>query len=208
MKFSVNTSTGWLEKVRVAPSPNCDAFPTGSELELLVIHNISLPPGEFGGDAIEALFQNRLDPAGHPYFEEIAGLKVSAHALIRRDGEVVQFVPFNQRAWHAGVSSYCGRERCNDFSLGIEMEGTDESPYTDAQYLALEAVTAALLSAYPSLSLKRIVGHCDIAPGRKTDPGKAFDWTRYLSAVENQVGDLCRNDPESGRGVYKHPMKL
>ncbi len=184
MRFEIDTSSGLLKGARQSISPNCDDFPKGCEPELLVIHNISLPPGEFGSEAIEELFHNRLDPFAHPYFEAIASLKVSAHLLIRRDGEVVQFVPFNRRAWHAGVSTWCERERCNDFSLGIELEGTDDIAYTDEQYFALEAVTAVLLHAYPALSQNNIVGHCDIAPGRKTDPGLSFDWPRYRRSIQ------------------------
>ncbi len=165
----------WLKGVRQVPSPNQDARPDGVPVELVVIHGISLPPGQFGGPYIEQLFTNTLDPQGHPYFTEIAHLKVSAHVLIRRDGEVVQFVPFDRRAWHAGVSSWCGRERCNDFSIGIELEGTDEAPYTDAQYAVLNGILTALHRHYP---IEAVAGHSDIAPGRKTDPGPAFEWPR------------------------------
>ena len=150
-----------------------------------LLHGISLPPGEYGGPEIEALFRNRLDWDAHPWFGNIRGLKVSSHLLIRRDGEVIQFVPFSERAWHAGQSHYCGRDNCNDFSVGIELEGTDELPYTEAQYAVLAAVTQALLDYYPLLSAEHIVGHSDIAPGRKTDPGPAFDWAkleRFLQA--------------------------
>ena len=169
---------------RRAPSPNCEPRPEGSKPDLLVIHNISLPPGEFGGDAIEELFCNCLDWESHPYYREIRGLRVSAHLLIRRDGEPVQFVSFEERAWHAGQSCFDGRENCNDFSIGIELEGTDELPYTDRQYEMLADITSALLSAYPDMSSTRIAGHSDIAPGRKTDPGPAFDWPRYRNALE------------------------
>lgn len=164
------------------PSPNCNARP-GDEISLLVIHNISLPPGQFGGGHVSELFTNRLDPAAHPFFAEIAGLEVSAHLLIERDGKMTQFVPFDRRAWHAGQSCFEGREACNDFSIGIELEGTDDTPYTDAQYSALAAVTRALLHTYPVLARDRITGHSDIAPGRKTDPGPAFDWVRFLAAL-------------------------
>lgn len=174
---------GWLLAARRAPSQNCELRPAGCSPDLLVIHNISLPPGQFGGDAIERLFTNCLDWDEHPFFGEIRGLRVSAHLLIRRDGELIQFVCFDERAWHAGVSEFEGRDNCNDFSIGIELEGTDELPYTDAQYRALSAVTAALLEAYPGLGPERIVGHSDIAPGRKTDPGPAFDWRRYRQAL-------------------------
>jgi len=169
-------SDGMLPGVRYVPSPNCDERPAGVATELLVIHNISLPPGKFGGSGIVDLFTNRLDPAAHPYFKDIAGLRVSAHFLIRRDGEVVQFVPCGKRAWHAGASAWCGRDRCNDFSIGIEVEGTDDQPFTDLQYESLAALTGALDAAF---AFAAIVGHSDIAPGRKTDPGPYFDWPRY-----------------------------
>jgi AmpD protein len=165
--------------VRFVASPNFDERPAGSAIELLVIHAISLPPGEFGGPAIEALFMNRLDPATHPYYAGIAHLRVSAHFLIRRDGTLVQFVPCTQRAWHAGESSWRGRSRCNDFSIGVELEGADEVPFEGAQYDTLGALTAALAAVYP---LVEAVGHSDIAPGRKTDPGPFFDWSRFNAA--------------------------
>ncbi len=165
------------------PSPNFDARPGGILPELIVVHGISLPPDEFGGPWIDRLFTNTLPPAEHPYFEKIKDLKVSTHVLIRRDGEPVQYVPFQERAWHAGASSYQGRERCNDFSVGIELEGADEIPYEPAQYRVLSAVILALCEAYPSLSLTRIAGHSDIAPGRKTDPGPAFDWQRLYALL-------------------------
>lgn len=161
------------------PSPNCDPRPSG-EIELLVIHNISLPPGQFGGDGVQCLFTNTLDADAHPYYRTIAGLKVSAHFFVRRDGYVVQFVSCLDRAWHAGLSCWQGRSRCNDFSIGIELEGTDDLPFTDAQYLALGKLSAALRSAYP---IRGIAGHSDIAPQRKTDPGPCFDWLRYLSEL-------------------------
>ncbi len=150
---------------------------------MLVVHGISLPPGAFGGGEIEALFTNSLDWDADPYFGEIRGLQVSAHLLVRRDGEVVQFVPFNERAWHAGESRFHGRARCNDFSIGIELEGEDETPYTDAQYECLVAIVAAIEQAYPDISNRNIVGHSDIAPGRKTDPGPAFDWLRLYDGL-------------------------
>ena len=143
-----------------------------------MIHGISLPPGEFGGPYIEALFTNQLDPDGHPYFRDIVSLRVSSHLLVRRDGELIQFVPFIRRAWHAGDSFFRGRDCCNDFSIGIELEGTDEAPFTDAQYEELSQILQALISAYPDITPFRIAGHCDIAPGRKSDPGPAFDWLR------------------------------
>lgn len=171
----------WLCEARRVPSPNCDERPAADDISLLVIHNISLPPGEFGGPHVDELFCNRLDPDAHPYFAGICQLRVSAHLLIRRDGGLVQYVPFHLRAWHAGQSSFEGRARCNDFSIGIELEGTDDLPFTDAQYGALARATRALLSHYPGLDRSRIRGHSDIAPGRKTDPGPSFDWGRYLA---------------------------
>jgi AmpD protein len=174
----------WLAGVRHTPSPNYDERPNPAHVDLLVIHNISLPPGEFGGDQVEALFLNRLDPDAHPYFREIAGLQVSAHLFIRRDGQAQQFVALDRRAWHAGVSCFGDREACNDFSIGIELEGTDHTPYTDAQYQKLLELTRAIRRHYPAIRPGRITGHADIAPGRKTDPGPAFDWARYLGALD------------------------
>ena len=167
---------GLAEGARFIPSPNFDARPEGSGVTLLVIHNISLPPNEYGGEGIIELFTNRLDPGEHPYYEAIKDLKVSSHFLIRRDGELIQFVPCTRRAWHAGASHWCGRERCNDFSIGVELEGSDFEPFTDAQYQQLAALTRALQVSYP---ITDIAGHSDIAPGRKTDPGPYFDWDRY-----------------------------
>lgn len=161
--------------MRSIPSPNCDDRPEGERVSLVVIHNISLPPGEFGGPHIEDLFLNRLDPCAHPFFREIEGLRVSAHYLVRRDGEVVEFVDPARRAWHAGVSSYKGRERCNDFSVGIELEGADDVPFAEPQYDALNALIQSLESRFGPLD---VTGHSDIAPGRKTDPGPWFDWSR------------------------------
>jgi AmpD protein len=172
----VDLRTGLLDAARQVASPNQDDRPEGAVPELVVVHCISLPPGEFGGPHIEALFTNRLDPGLHPYFAEIANMEVSAHLLIRRDGSLVQFVPFHRRACHAGPSCYAGRERCNDFSIGIELEGTDDGDYEDAQYRALVDVVEALSQAYPAIRPERIAGHSDIAPGRKTDPGPGFDW--------------------------------
>ncbi len=171
---------GWLEGARRIVSPNCDARPEGEAISLVVIHNISLPPGRFGGAGIVELFTNRLDPTAHPYYAEIAHLRVSAHFLIRRRGELIQFVPCGARAWHAGVSSWKGRERCNDFSIGIELEGSDDRPFTQAQYRRLGALIGKLRHAYP---ITDIAGHSDIAPGRKTDPGPCFDW----SCLRNQL---------------------
>lgn len=174
---------GWLREARRVPSPNCGSRPLACDPQLLVIHNISLPPGCYGGDYIERFFTNRLDCDEHPYFAEIRGVEVSAHLLIQRSGEVLQFVSFDERAWHAGESCFESRTNCNDFSIGIELEGTDDDPYTDTQYAALAAVTNALLTAYPQISANKLVGHSDIAPGRKTDPGPAFDWPRYRAQL-------------------------
>lgn len=168
-------ASGWLPGAHCLPSPNCDARPEGAAIELIVIHNISLPPGVFDGDAVIDLFTNRLDWDAHPYYQGIRGLKVSAHFFIRRDGSLIQFVPCTLRAWHAGASNWQGRERCNDFSIGIELEGSDDQPFTDAQYAALIPLLATLKTAYP---IQAVVGHSDIAPGRKTDPGPHFAWQR------------------------------
>lgn len=177
-----NKATGWFEGVRHCPSPNFNARPT-DEVSLLVIHNISLPPGQFGTGQVEALFQNRLDPEAHPFFQTIAELRVSAHFLIDRAGQVTQFVSCFDRAWHAGVSRFGEREGCNDFSLGIELEGTDHQAFTEVQYEVLAQLTQQLLAAFPALTLARICGHSDIAPGRKTDPGPFFDWPRLMSTL-------------------------
>lgn len=173
---------GLLVGGKYIPSPNCDDRPA-APIELLVIHNISLPPGEYGGDGVQRLFANTLDVAAHPYYQTIAGLKVSAHFLVYRDGRVVQFVSCLKRAWHAGESRWQDRPRCNDYSIGIELEGTDTAPFTDTQYAALHHLTVALREAYPICG---IAGHSDIAPQRKTDPGPCFDWVRYLSGLCKQ----------------------
>lgn len=173
---------GVLQGVRLLPSPNFNERPEG-EISLLVIHNISLPPGQFGSASIEQLFTNQLDWDADPYFQQIRGLEVSAHLLIDRSGEVTQFVPFDKRAWHAGASCYDGRENCNDFSIGIELEGTDDLPYTQAQYKQLIRVSEALMSTYPAITKERITGHQHIAPGRKTDPGHLFEWDFYLNKL-------------------------
>ncbi len=164
------------------PSPNFDARPPNAGISLLVVHNISLPPGEFGGDGIVRLFCNTLDYAAHPYFETLRGLCVSSHFLVRRGGELLQFVSCLDRAWHAGLSNWRGRDRCNDFSIGVELEGVDELPYADAQYETLAHLTRVLRRRYPILDL---AGHSDIAPGRKSDPGGAFDWPRYRRALSD-----------------------
>lgn len=169
-------STSWLPGARIVASPNCDERPVGVPVELIVVHAISLPPNQFGGPAIEELFANRLDPSGHPYFAEIAHLRVSAHFLIRRDGDLIQFVACDRRAWHAGLSSWQGRECCNDFSIGVELEGCDSRRFMPAQYRILAALVDRICSRYP---IADIVGHSDIAPGRKTDPGPCFDWLRF-----------------------------
>jgi AmpD protein len=181
--LQVNRETGLIEPAVLCPSPNQDDRPEGCEPELVVIHGISLPPGCYGGPEIEQLFTNCLDWDAHPYFQQIRGLQVSTHLLIRRDGTVVQFVPFHRRAWHAGDSRFRGRTRCNDFSLGIELEGTDEECYTDNQYRQLAAAIRAISAVYPALSIRNIAGHCDISPGRKSDPGPAFDWLRLYDGV-------------------------
>lgn len=171
---------GLVAGVRYLPSPNCDDRPPGTAISLLVVHGISLPPGEFGGDAVLGLFTNTLDCDAHPAYAALRDLRVSAHFLIRRTGEILQFVPCGRRAWHAGQSVWRGRPRCNDFSIGVELEGADEVPYAAAQYAALARLARALRRVYP---LTDIVGHCDVAPGRKTDPGPAFDWGRLEAAL-------------------------
>jgi AmpD protein len=172
---------GVLAAARQLPSPNFDERPAGSVIELVVIHNISLPPGEFAGDAVARFFTTGLDPSEHPYFREIEGLKVSSHFFIRRDGELIQFVPCTKRAWHAGQSQWRGRSRCNDFSIGVELEGNDHSPFTDSQYSVLARLADVLRRTYPIVD---IAGHSDIAPGRKTDPGPFFDWSRLRKSLQ------------------------
>jgi AmpD protein len=173
----------WLSGVRHVSSPNCDDRPAGCEISLIVVHGISLPPGEYGGGWIDELFTNRLDPNAHPYFAEISHLRVSSHVLIRRDGELVQYVPFDKRAWHAGDSCYGTRKACNDFAIGIELEGQDDEPYEAIQYQRLAELVKLLRSRYPAIGEKDIVGHSDIAPRRKTDPGLAFDWNRLRTLL-------------------------
>jgi AmpD protein len=179
----IDLSTGLLARAKQVLSPHFDVRPQDTFAYLIVIHGISLPPGKFGGAWIDRLFTGTLDPDAHPFFRDLARQRVSAHALIRRDGSIVQYVPFQARAWHAGESEFEGRSVCNDFSIGIELEGTDDLPYEDAQYESLAHLLRALLAAYPSLSDKRVVGHSDIAPGRKTDPGGAFDWQRLRRSL-------------------------
>jgi len=184
--YTVSSRGGLIRPAEQRPSPNQDDRPDGCEPDLIIIHSISLPPGEFGGPYVEQLFTNRLDWDDHPYFAEIRGLTVSSHLFIRRGGSLIQFVPFSRRAWHAGTSSYRDRQECNDFSIGIELEGEDETPYADPQYDTLIQVISALQTTYTSLCARRIVGHCDISPDRKSDPGPAFDWLRLYDG-------LCKN---------------
>jgi N-acetyl-anhydromuramoyl-L-alanine amidase len=182
--LEVDVDSGLMRGAKQIASPNCDSRPPGVEAELIVVHGISLPPGEFGGPWIERLFSNTLPADLHPYFAEIGELRVSSHLLVARDGELTQFVKFTDRAWHAGSSSYMGRTACNDFSIGIELEGVDEIAYSAEQYDTLAQAVAALCDAYPRLSPDRLVGHSDISPGRKTDPGPAFDWARAKARIE------------------------
>ena len=182
--LEVDAASGVLRGVRQFESPNHDARPEGMECDLIVVHGISLPPGTFGGPWIDYLFTNVLPADAHPYFATISNRKVSSHLLVRRDGEITQYVNFNDRAWHAGQSNYAGREACNDFSIGVELEGADTTPYADVQYQVLANIVAALCRAYPTLSPARLVGHSDIAPGRKTDPGPAFLWPRARGLIE------------------------
>ncbi len=184
MTVRLDPDNNWLTGVRRVASDNCDDRPADAAVDAIVIHGISLPPGEFGGAWIAALFTNTLDANAHPYFQEICHLRVSSHVLINRAGDVVQFVPFSRRAWHAGVSSLAGRSCCNDFSIGIELEGSDDRPYNDVQYARLAELITALMSAYPAITSDRIVGHSDIAPGRKTDPGPSFDWLKLRRLLE------------------------
>lgn len=174
--MKIDISNGKIQGIHNVASPNCDKRPNENDINLIVIHGISVPPGRFGDGYIEQLFTNKLEVTEHPYFQEIINLKVSAHLLINREGILTQYVPFNERAWHAGESKYKGRENCNDFSIGIELEGVNDIPYTEEQYVQLAEVLHHLFDTYPMLSKNTMVGHSDIAPGRKTDPGQAFDW--------------------------------
>jgi len=185
--YTISRDNGLVESARQCSSPNQDQRPAGAEIDLVVLHGISLPPGEFGGPEIEQLFTNKLDWDAQPYFDEIRGIEVSAHLLIRRDGEAVQFVPFGKRAWHAGESCFRGQSVCNDYSIGIELEGQDELAYDDRQYQTLTAVLGALIRAYPRLSAQRIAAHSDVSPGRKTDPGPAFDWLRLYDGLSREL---------------------
>lgn len=187
--FSIDED-GWLRPARHLLSPNHNHRESCDDISLLVIHNISLPPGQFGTGCVEDFFCNQLDTSAHEFFEQIQDLKVSAHFLVDRTGAVTQFVPTIARAWHAGVSRFEGREACNDFSIGIELEGTDDEPYTDDQYSTLQRLAQALMSRHPAITQERISGHCDIAPGRKTDPGPAFDWSRFRVSLPPSQGVL------------------
>lgn len=180
--LTINPESGLLESIVYRPSPHHDQRPNGAAIDMVVVHGISLPPGEFGSSAVEAFFCGQLDLSGHPYFATIASLRVSSHLFIRRTGEIIQFVPFTARAWHAGESFFQGKTRCNDFSIGIELEGTDNHPYEEKQYQQLGKVITLLRRIYPAITPDRIVGHEDIAPGRKTDPGPAFDW-KHLEGI-------------------------
>lgn len=185
--MQVDTATGWLSGIEHCPSAHFNARPQDADISLLVIHNISLPPGQFGSGCVQQFFCGGLDPDAHPYFSGIADLRVSAHFLVERDGRITQFVSCLERAWHAGQSCFDGRDNCNDFSIGIELEGTDDQPFTAAQYDSLVALTTALQGAYPLITRERITGHEHIAPGRKTDPGACFDWQGYLGCLADHA---------------------
>jgi len=193
MTIRLDPGSQWIENIRRVISPNCDRRPDSAEISLIVIHGISLPPGQYGGDYIDRLFTNTLDPDAHPYFREIENLRVSAHVLIARNGDMTQYVPFGMRAWHAGESMFDGCPECNDYSIGIELEGTDNEPYEEAQYRKLGALVRVLMENWPSLHRERIAGHCDIAPGRKTDPGPAFDRERFFRELEQGGPARLRN---------------
>lgn len=179
----VINADGWLDVAEPVLSPNYDARPESCDISLLVLHNISLPPGQFGTGCVQQFFCNQLDHSTHPFFQEIAGVRVSSHFFIEREGKVTQFVPTTARAWHAGHSNFEGREACNDFAVGIELEGTDDQPYTEEQYCTLQAITKALMVRHPEITPARVTGHSDISPGRKTDPGPAFDWARFRAGI-------------------------
>jgi len=180
--FNINPQSGLLESASYLASPHHDERPQDTLIDMVVIHGISLPPGEFGSNTVESFFCGQLDASSHPALADIADMRVSAHLFIKRTGEIIQFVPFTKRAWHAGESSFAGRVSCNDFSIGIELEGTDDIPYEEMQYKQLGGVIQAMMRAYPSITRNRVVGHADIAPGRKTDPGPVFDWT-FLKGI-------------------------
>ena len=190
--MKINKKTGLLESCKQCTSPNKDARPGNTEIDLIVIHSISLPPGVYGGEAIEQFFQNQLDKNEHPYFEEIHQMQVSSHALIKRTGEIVQFVPFHERAWHAGQSNYQGRDCCNDFSIGIELEGTDSDNFEDSQYRQLAQLISVLQITYPAIS-DHITGHSDISPGRKKDPGTGFDWDKLKKSKHLSGRNFAQN---------------
>jgi len=183
-EIPIDSVSGWIPGVRAVESPNCDARPQDELPSLIVVHSISLPPGQFGDRYIDALFTNTLPVQQHEYFAQIADLRVSAHALIERDGQLTQYVSFLNRAWHAGESNFCGRLACNDFSIGIELEGADDVPFEAVQYCVLAALIGSLRNTWPSLRDAAVVGHCDIAPGRKTDPGPSFEWARLHSLLD------------------------
>jgi len=185
-------SRHWVDQARHLPSPNCGQRPDPDDISLIIVHNISLPPGEFGGGHVDALFTNGLDTAAHPYFRQLEGVHVSSHFLIDRLGDVTQYVACHHRAWHAGRSCWAGREECNDFAIGIELEGADDIPYEPAQYQRLAELVALLQTNYPRLAPEAVTGHEDVAPGRKTDPGPAFDWPLFWSEL------AARRDPDKG----------
>lgn len=180
---------GWLTPCKVLQSPHFDLRPNPQEISLLIIHYISLPPEQFGGHYIDDLFQGKLDYNAHPYFTQLENMRVSAHCLINRQGEITQYVNFQHRAWHAGVSQFEGREKCNDFSIGIELEGSNTQPFTSKQYRTLTALTQVIMQNYPLITTERIVGHCDVAPTRKIDPGQYFDWQQYLTSLNPSQSD-------------------
>ena len=186
-ELTIDAGSGLINEARFVPSPNQDPRPPGATLDLIVVHGIGLPPGEFGGPWVERLFTNELPGEVHPFFTTLEGLKVSAHVFLRRDGTLVQFVPFHARAWHAGVSAWRYRSACNDFSIGIEVEGADEIAYEPVQYRVLAALIAALRRAYPTLAGDALVGHSDVAPGRKTDPGPSFDWAHLGGLLAREL---------------------
>jgi len=183
MSISLDPAKEWLQNVRRVPSPNLDDRAVDTTIDTIVIHGISLPPKDYGGPFIDQLFTNQLDRDAHPYFQEIADLKVSSHLLVKRTGEITQYVPFSARARHAGISELQGRQDCNEFSIGIELEGCDDEPYEKHQYQVLAEIVRLLLREWPEISRERIVGHSDIAPARKTDPGPAFDWDYFFSLI-------------------------
>ncbi|NBI42349.1 1,6-anhydro-N-acetylmuramyl-L-alanine amidase AmpD [[Haemophilus] felis] len=182
-KQKLHIQQGWLTSARKIHSPHFDLRPDEQDISLLIIHYISLPPEQFGKHYIDDFFQGKLDCNAHPYFAQLKDVRVSAHCLINRQGEITQYVNFNHRAWHAGASQFEGREKCNDFSIGIELEGSNEQPFTEAQYESLTLLTKQIMQSYPNITAKRIVGHCDVAPGRKSDPGQHFNWQKYLQSI-------------------------